>query len=137
MLGIGCLAGLSALLGLEVGWVPAMSVLGLLVLVYVVLTAIVRRDQRRSDGGARRGPSRRPAQLPVPTAWLLGAKAPGRHARRSDEVGELLGRLSLSGAGMRWDPREGDRERGVGPVVFDRPWAAEVVRLWGRVTRAA
>ncbi|MET7991907.1 hypothetical protein ABZU76_13435 [Amycolatopsis sp. NPDC005232] len=133
LLGVGYLAGLSALLGLKVGWVPAVSVpLGLLVLGYVVLTAVVvrerRSERRRRDAGAE--PSW-PAQLPVAAARLLGAKAPGRHARRADKVGELLGRLSLSSEGLRWDPRAGDRGRGVGPLVFDRSWAAEVVPLWG------
>ncbi|MEV7046074.1 hypothetical protein [Amycolatopsis sp. NPDC051061] len=133
LLGVGYLAALSALLGLEVGWLPAVGVLlGLLVLVYVVFTAVAlrdrRRERRRRESGA--APSW-PAQLPVSAALLLGAKAPGRHARKADEIGELLGRLTLSSEGLRWDPREGDRGRGVGPLVFDRSWAAEVMPLWG------
>lgn len=133
LLGVGYVAGLSALLGFKIGWVLAVSVLlGLLVLVYAVLTVVVRGERRwerrRRDAGAE--PSW-PAQLPVVAARLLGAAAPGRHARRVDEVGELLGRLSLSSEGLRWDPREGDRGRGVGSLVFDRSWAAEVVALWG------
>ena len=133
LLGLGYLAGVSALLGLKVGWVPAAGVLlGLLTLVYLVLTIVVRRDLRRERRRRAAGaPPSWPAQLPGSVARLLGATAPGRHARRADEVGELLGRLTLSDEGLRWDPREGDRRRGVGPLVFDRSWAAEVVSLWG------
>ncbi|MFJ1767472.1 hypothetical protein ACIOD2_44600 [Amycolatopsis sp. NPDC088138] len=131
LLGLGYLTGLSALLGLKTGWVPAAGVLlGTLALVYLVLTIVVRRDLRRERRRRTAGaPPSWPAQLPVSAAHLLGAK--GRHARRTDEVGELLGRLTLSGGELRWEPREGDRRRGVGPLVFDRSWAAEVVPLWG------
>jgi hypothetical protein len=124
---------LSGLLVLKAGWVPAAGApLGVLALVYLVLTIVVRRDlrrerRRRAGGGL---PSW-PAQLPVAAAHLLGAKAPGRHARRADEIGELLGRLTLAGGELHWEPRNGDRGRGVGPLVFDRSWAAEVVPLWG------
>ncbi|MEV4604118.1 hypothetical protein AB0K15_42985 [Amycolatopsis sp. NPDC049253] len=133
LLGVGYLAGLSALLGLKAGWVCAVSaLLGLLVLGYVLLTAVVLRERRRERRRRAAGTAPSwPAQLPVWAAPGLGAKAPGRHARRADEVGELLGRLSLSREGLRWDPRTGDRRHGVGPLVFDRSWAAEVVPLWG------
>jgi hypothetical protein len=87
-----------------------------------------RAEHRRRAAG--QAPSW-PAQLPVRTALLLGAKAPGRHARRVDEVGELFGRLSLGDGEWRWEPGKGDRNRGVGPVTFDRSWTAEVVALWG------
>jgi hypothetical protein len=124
---------LSALLGLKEGWVPAAGVLlGLLALVYLVLTIVVRRDLRRELRRRAAGaPPSWPAQLPVTTARLLGATAPGRHARRADEAGELLGRLTLSDGELRWAPGEGDRGRGVRPLVFDRSWAPEVVPLWG------
>jgi hypothetical protein len=131
LLGVGYLAGLSALLGLKTGWVAAViTLLGLLALVYGVFSIVVWRDgraeRRRRAAGA---PPSWPAQLPVAAAQLLGVR--GRHARRTDEVGELLGRLSLQDGELRWEPREGDRRRGVGSVVFDRTWAAEVVPLWG------
>ncbi|MDT7806106.1 MAG: hypothetical protein QOI78_9539, partial [Actinomycetota bacterium] len=133
LLGLGYLAGLSALLGPKTGWVPAAGVLlGTLALVYLVLTIVVRRDLRRERRRRAAGaPPSWPAQLPVSAARLLGAKAPGRHARRAGEVGELLGRLTLAGGELCWAPREGDRRRGAGPLVFDRSWAAEVVPLWG------
>ncbi|MET8847805.1 hypothetical protein [Amycolatopsis sp. NPDC004625] len=133
MLGVGQVVALAALLSLKTGWIPVVAtVLGLAVVLYAVLAVIMWRDaraehRRRAAGEA---PSW-PAQLPVQAALLLGAKAPGRHARRVDEVGELLGRLSLADGELRWSPREGDRNRGVGAVAFDRSWAAEVVSLWG------
>jgi hypothetical protein len=32
---------------------------------------------------------------------------------------------------LRWELREGDWKGGVGPLVWDRSWSAEVVPLWG------
>ena len=100
-------------------------------MVYTVLTFVVWRDnrteaRRRAAGAA---PSW-PAQLPVAVAQQLGAKAPGRHTRQQ-EVGELLGRLSLIGGELRWEPREADRKRAVGPIVWDKSWSPEVTPLWG------
>ncbi|MFG1643173.1 hypothetical protein ACGFMK_23005, partial [Amycolatopsis sp. NPDC049252] len=133
LLGLGYMAGLSALLGPKAGWVPAAGVLlGTLALVHLLLTLVVRWDLRKERRRRAAGdPPSWPAQLPVSAARLLGAKAPGRHARRVEEVGELLGRLTLAGGELRWALREGDRRRGVGPLVFDRSWAAEVVPRWG------
>jgi len=133
LLGTGYLAALAALLGLKTGWVPvAATLLGLLVLMVVVLWVVMGRDARaeRRRRAAGQAPSW-PAQLPVQAALLLGAKAPGHHARRADEVGELFGRLTLRDGSLHWEPRSGDRNRGVGSVSFDRSWAAEVVSLWG------
>ncbi|SEC52195.1 hypothetical protein SAMN04489727_4056 [Amycolatopsis tolypomycina] len=131
LLGAGHLVALTAVLGLETGWVPVVVTLsGLLVLVVAGWSVIMGRDARaeRRRRAAGRAPSW-PAQLPVRAALLLGAKAPGRHARRADEVGELPGRLSLVDGELRWEP--GKAGRGVGPVTFDRSWTAEVVPLWG------
>lgn len=131
LLGAGHLVALTALLGFETGWVPVAATLsGLLVLVVVVFSVIMGRDARaeRRRRAAGQAPSW-PAQLPVRAALLLGAKAPGRHARRADEVGELFGRLSLVDGELRWQPRKADRR--VGPVTFDRSWTAEIVPLWG------
>ncbi|MGW5740152.1 hypothetical protein [Amycolatopsis sp. NPDC003861] len=133
LLGVGYLVTLTALLGLKTGWLPAVAaLLGVLVLMAVVLRWVMWRDARteRRRRAAGEAPSW-PAQLPVPVALLLGAKAPGRHARRVDEVGELFGRLSLRDGLLHWEPRPGDRDRGVGPVTFDRSWTTEVVSLWG------
>ncbi|SEP48583.1 hypothetical protein [Amycolatopsis saalfeldensis] len=132
LVGLFFLAALSASLAFKVGRVPAAAVpVSFLVLVYVLFTFVVWRDRRaevrrRASGAA---PSWS-AQLPVSAALELGAKAPGRHSRQQ-EVGELLGRLSLAEGGLRWEPRKGDRNRGVGPVAWDRSWTPEVVSLWG------
>ncbi|WP_410616961.1 hypothetical protein [Amycolatopsis sp. lyj-109] len=133
LLGIGYLAALTALLGLKTGWVPAVvTLLGLLALVYAVPTVIMWRDARAERRRRAAGePPSWPAQLPAQVALRLGAKAPGRHARRVDEVGELLGRLSLRDGELRWEPRKGDRDRGTGALTFDRSWTAQVVSLWG------
>ncbi len=133
LLGTGYLAASTALLGLKTGWLPAVAtLLGVLVLMVVVFSLVMGRDARaeRRRRAAGQAPSW-PAQLPVQAALLLGAKAPGRHARRADEVGELLGRLSLRDGSLHWEPRPGDRNRGVEAVTFDRSWTAEVVSLWG------
>jgi len=130
--GVLFVAFLAASLGLKTGWIPAVAVpAGLLALLYAVFSFIVWRDgraeaRRRAAGAA---PSW-PAQLPVAVAAQMGAKAPGRHSRQP-EIGELLGRLSLTDGGLRWQPREADRKRGVEPVSWDRSWTAEVVPLWG------
>jgi len=144
LLGVLYLTTMSALLAVKVGWVAALAgLVSVLVVVYAVFTVIVWRDgraeaRRRAAGAA---PSW-PAQLPVAVAQQLGAKAPGRHSRQQ-EVGELLGRLSLVDGELRWEPREADRKRAVGPVVWDRSWSPEVTPLWGpgsqghlRLTRA-
>ncbi|MDS0140393.1 MULTISPECIES: hypothetical protein [unclassified Amycolatopsis] len=133
LLGVGYLVALTAVLGLKTGWLPAVATpLGVLVLLAVVLRWIMWRDARaeRRRRATGQTPSW-PAQLPVQAALLLGAKAPGHHARRADEVGELFGRLSLRDGSLHWKPRAGDRNRGVGPVTFDRSWTTEVVPLWG------
>ncbi|MEU8632179.1 hypothetical protein AB0C38_08435 [Amycolatopsis sp. NPDC048633] len=133
LLAAGYLTALTALLGLKTGWVPAAAgLLGLLALVYLVFSLIAWRDARAERRRRAAGePPSWSAQLPVQVAQLLGAKAPGRHARRADEVGELLGRLSLRDGELCWEPRKADRERGVGPLTFDRSWTAEVVPLRG------
>ncbi|MFJ9778961.1 hypothetical protein ACIRSS_05220 [Amycolatopsis sp. NPDC101161] len=132
LIGLLFLAALSASLAFKVGWVAAVAgAVGFLVLVYVAFMFVVWRDRRAE--ARRRASGAAPswsAQLPVASALQLGAKAPGRHSRQQ-EVGELLGRLSLVDGGLRWEPREGDRKRGVGPVVWDRSWTPEVVSLWG------
>lgn len=132
LLGILYLAAMSALLAIKVGWVAALAgLIAVLVAVYAVFTVIVWRDgraeaRRRANGAA---PSWS-AQLPVAVAQQLGAKAPGRHSRQQ-EIGELLGRLSLIDGELRWEPREADRKRAVDPVVWDRSWTPEVAPLWG------
>jgi hypothetical protein len=133
LLGAGQVTALAALLSLRTGWIPAVATaFGVLVLPAAVVRLVMWRDGRaeRRRRAAGEAPSW-PAQLPVQAALLLGAKAPGRHARRVDEVGELFGRLSLEDGTLRWTPREGDRSRGVGPLAFDRSWKTEVVSLWG------
>ncbi|MET9000228.1 hypothetical protein [Amycolatopsis sp. NPDC004169] len=133
LLGAGYLVASTAVLGLEAGWLPAvLTVLGVPALLYALAAVIMGRESRAEHRRRAAGePPSWPAQLPVQAALLLGAKAPGRHARRADEVGELLGRLTLSSGELRWAPRRGDRDRGVGEVTFDRSWSAEVVPLWG------
>jgi hypothetical protein len=132
LLGILYLAAMSALLAIKVGWVAALiGLVAVLVLVYAVFTVIIWRDSRAE--ARRRAAGATPswsAQLPVAVAQQLGAKAPGRHSRQQ-EVGELLGRLSLVDGELRWEPREADRKRAVGPIVWDKSWSPEVTPLWG------
>lgn len=133
LLGVGFVVLLGASLSLRTGVVPVVAVLaGALVLAYVIANVLLWRDKRselrRRAAGA---PPSWPAQLPIQMAQLLGVKAPGQHARRVDEVGELLGRLSLIDGELNWQPREADRKRGAGTFVFDRSWSAEVVPIWG------
>jgi hypothetical protein len=126
------LIALSVSFAFKVGWVPAVAVpVGVLLLVYTVAFFVLWRDgraeaRRRAAGAA---PSWS-AQLPALAASELGAKAPGRHSRQQ-RVGEFMGRLSLVDGGLRWDPREGDKNRGVGPVRWDRSWTLEIVSIWG------
>ncbi|MEV6832009.1 hypothetical protein [Amycolatopsis sp. NPDC051102] len=133
LLGLGQVAALAALLSLKTGWLPAAATLvGVLASIAAVLWVVMWRDARAEHRRRAAGePPSWPAQFPIQAALLLGAKAPGRHARRADEVGELFGRLALAGGELRWEPRKGDRERGAGAVTFDRSWTAEVVALCG------
>ncbi len=124
------LLALSAALGAEErSIVPLIGLVVLLFLVWCGFAFFVARDgraeaRRRADGAA---PSW-PAQLPVAAARLMGAS--GRHSRQP-ENGELFGRVSLVDGGFRWEPRAGDRKRGVRALEWDRSWSAEVVPVWG------
>jgi hypothetical protein len=71
-----------------------------------------------------------PAQLPVMVARQYGLTGSGRRSRQMD-IGERVGRLTYFGDGLRWDPREADRKRGMGSITWDRSWSLEVVPLWG------
>jgi hypothetical protein len=132
LLGVVYLAAMSGSLAIKTGWVAAMiALVAVLVLVYAVVTVIVWRDgraeARRRAAGA---PPSWPAQLPVVVAQQMGAKAPGRHSRQQ-EVGELLGRLSLVDGELRWEPRKAGRKRAVRTIVWDKSWSPEVTRIWG------
>jgi len=128
---VGLLAVSGALAARTHSFVPLAVLVALLFVAWGGFAFVVGRDRRaearrRACGAA---PSW-PAQLPVAVAQQLGAKAPGRHSRQR-EVGELFGRLSLVEGGLRWEPRAGDRRRGVGSLEWDRSWTADVVRVWG------
>lgn len=130
--GVLGLVGLSvALAAVTHSFVPLVGFVALLFVVWSGFAFVVwrseRAEARRRAGGA--APSW-PAQLPVSAAVMLGAKRSGRHSRRH-EAGELFGRVSLVEGGLRWEPRDGDRRRGVGSLEWDRSWTAEVVRIWG------
>ena len=128
---LGLLALSGALAARTHSFVPLVGLVVLLFVAWCGFAFFVERDRRAEARGRAGGvaPSW-PAQLPVAAAVLLGAKTSGRHSRR-DEVGELSGRLSLVDGGLRWEPRAGDRRRGVGALAWDRSWTAEVVRVWG------
>ena len=117
-LGVLSVVGLGVALAVKAGWIAVLAgYSALFVVMYAVFTFFVWRDgraeaRRRAAGAA---PSW-PAQLPVGVAQQLGAKAPGRHSRQR-EAGELFGRLSLVDGGLRWEPRAGDRRRGVGSLA--------------------
>jgi hypothetical protein len=129
---VGYLVCVVSSLSFRVGPVPALlGVAGMAVVTFSLLPLFSwrgrRAERRRRASGAQ--PSWA-AQLPLEAARQCGATVPGRHARESD-MGELFGRLTYLGDGLRWDPREADRSRGVGPITWDRSWSAEVVPIWG------
>jgi len=131
--GILYVLGIAAVVSIKQGVIPvALATLALLMVIYLVGTALVwrgrRAEARRRSAGA---PPSWSAQLPVVAAKQFGAMASGRHSRQRKDSGELVGRVTYFGDELRWEPREADANRGVGPITWDRSWSPEVVRLWG------
>jgi hypothetical protein len=130
--GAFCALGLVVEVSAKMGIVVALlGVSALLVVLYGLLSLAFwrswRAELRRRAGGA---PPSWSAQLPLMVAEQFGIKSAGRHSARLSR-GQLFGRLVYLGDGLRGEPREADRDRGVGPVTWDWSWTVEIIPIWG------